>query len=156
MEDSDFRVFEREVSILQSLRHPNILHIWGACGGNPKFIICEYVERGNLATLLRTWPDPERHPSDLQLDPLLPQGSLQLLNFAIDICRGMVYLHSRHPPIIHRDLKAENFLVQDDWSIQVADFGISRHQRRDGLTTGAVGTVRWMPPEILRAETPFR
>jgi serine/threonine protein kinase len=43
-----------------------------------------------------------------------------------DAARGMNYLHSRRPPIIHRDLKSHNLLVDESWRVKVSDFGLSR------------------------------
>lgn len=60
----------------------------------------------------------------------------------------MSYLHSRSPPIAHRDLKSGNLLVDEDWHIKVSDFGLAQAK----LTTHAhtqVGTFAWMAPEVL-------
>jgi serine/threonine-protein kinase CTR1 len=51
---------------------------------------------------------------------------LRLLSFASDTSRGLAYLHSHDPPIIHRDLKSENLLVTNTWRIKLTDFGLSR------------------------------
>lgn len=62
----------------------------------------------------------------------------------------MSYLHSFQPPIIHRDLKTHNLLVDDHWNVKVADFGLSRPQSL--ATMSAAGTPQWSAPEVIRQE----
>ncbi|PKI48073.1 hypothetical protein CRG98_031517 [Punica granatum] len=72
---------------------------------------------------------------------------------ALDIARGMNYLHHFNPPIIHRDLKSSNLLVDRNWNVKVADFGLSRLKHETFLTTKTgKGTPQWMAPEVLRHE----
>lgn len=71
----------------------------------------------------------------------------QLLSFAIDVCKGMEYLHQNN--IIHRDLKAANLLMDSDNVVKVADFGVARFQNNGGVMTAETGTYRWMAPEII-------
>ncbi|KAI7749733.1 hypothetical protein M8C21_015588 [Ambrosia artemisiifolia] len=67
--------------------------------------------------------------------------------------RGMNYLHHCHPPIIHRDLKSSNLLVDKNWNVKVGDFGLSRLKHETYLTTKTgKGTPQWMAPEVLRNE----
>jgi len=67
---------------------------------------------------------------------------------ALDIARGMSYLHSLQPPILHRDLKALNLLVDKSFNVKVADFGIARPRVDDTMTF--CGTPKWTAPEVLR------
>lgn len=72
---------------------------------------------------------------------------------ALDIARGMNYLHHCNPPIIHRDLKSSNLLVDKNWTVKVGDFGLSRLKHETYLTTKTgKGTPQWMAPEVLRNE----
>lgn len=72
---------------------------------------------------------------------------------ALDIARGMNYLHNCSPPIVHRDLKTSNLLVDKNWMVKVADFGLSRVKHETYLTTRTgKGTPQWMAPEVLRNE----
>ncbi|XP_076943167.1 putative serine/threonine-protein kinase SIS8 [Bidens hawaiensis] len=72
---------------------------------------------------------------------------------AIDIARGMNYLHRCQPPIIHRNLKSSNLLVDKNFTLKVADFGLSRMKHETYLaTTIGTGTPHWMAPEVLRNE----
>ncbi|KAK4349667.1 hypothetical protein RND71_032422 [Anisodus tanguticus] len=67
--------------------------------------------------------------------------------------RGMNYLHRRNPPIVHRDLKSSNLLVDKSWTVKVGDFGLSRFKDATFLTTkSGRGTPQWMAPEVLRNE----
>nr|GEY56261.1 serine/threonine-protein kinase STY46-like [Tanacetum cinerariifolium] len=70
----------------------------------------------------------------------------QLVQFAIDVCRGMEYLHKSN--IIHRDLKTANLLMDSDNVVKVADFGVARFQNQEGVMTAETGTYRWMAPEV--------
>ncbi|KAK8671215.1 hypothetical protein V6N13_037817 [Hibiscus sabdariffa] len=67
--------------------------------------------------------------------------------------RGMNYLHNCNPPIIHRDLKSSNLLVDKNWTVKVGDFGLSRLKHETYLSTkNGKGTPQWMAPEVLRSE----
>ncbi|KAK6146236.1 hypothetical protein DH2020_020105 [Rehmannia glutinosa] len=67
--------------------------------------------------------------------------------------RGMNYLHHFNPPIVHRDLKSSNLLVDKNWTVKVGDFGLSRLKHETYLTTKTgKGTPQWMAPEVLRNE----
>ena len=64
-------------------------------------------------------------------------------------CRGMIYLHSGNPPVLHRDLKSANLLLDDSYTAKIADFGLSRIKATERSMTGNCGTVQWMSPECL-------
>jgi len=70
------------------------------------------------------------------------------IKFARDASRGMLYLHSSNPVILHRDLKSDNLLVTTDWTVKVADFGLTRFLSEKKAMT-QVGTPMWMAPEII-------
>lgn len=68
----------------------------------------------------------------------------------------MVYLHSRRPPVIHRDLKSSNLLVNNHWRVKVCDFGVAKHikdthalRRGSSRNTRAPGTLRFTAPEMM-------
>lgn len=67
-------------------------------------------------------------------------------------CRGLVYLHSHQPPIIHRDLKSANLLLDDSFNVKICDFGLARLRDYTAAMTANVGTVQWMAPEILSGQ----
>lgn len=127
-----------EVELLCKLRHPNIVLFMGACTEpETPCIVTEYLGRGSLANIL----------GDESVD--IDWGLR--LQIGIDCARGMAYLHSRHPVIIHRDLKTDNLLVDDNWSVKVADFGLATVKSRTFAKT-MCGTTGWVAPEVLAEE----
>lgn len=132
--------FRQEVSLMKRLRHPNIVLFMGAVTSPQRLcIVTEFLPRGSLFRLL------QRSTSKLDWR--------RRIHMALDIARGMNYLHNRIPPIIHRDLKSSNLLVDKDWKVKVADFGLSRVKHETYLTTKTgKGTPQWMAPEVLRNE----
>ncbi|KAG4970638.1 hypothetical protein JHK85_037059 [Glycine max] len=72
------------------------------------------------------------------------------LGMAYDVAKGMNYLHKRNPPIVHRDLKSPNLLVDKKYTVKVCDFGLSRLKANTFLSSkSAAGTPEWMAPEVL-------
>ncbi|XP_040041238.2 serine/threonine-protein kinase TNNI3K isoform X2 [Gasterosteus aculeatus] len=135
---SDVDMFCREVSILCRLNHPCIIQFVGACLDNPSqfAIVTQYVSGGSLFSLLHE----QKRLIDLQ----------SKLIIAIDVAKGMEYLHNLTQPIIHRDLNSHNILLYEDGHAVVADFGESRFLQsvdEDNMTKQP-GNLRWMAPEV--------
>ncbi|MED6138314.1 hypothetical protein PIB30_073231 [Stylosanthes scabra] len=132
--------FRQEVSVIKRLRHPNILLFMGAVTSPQRLcIVTEFLPRGSLCRLL--------HRNTPKLD------WRRRVHMALDIARGVNYLHHCNPPIIHRDLKSSNLLVDKNWTVKVCDFGLSRLKHETFLTTKTGrGTPQWMAPEVLRNE----
>jgi serine/threonine protein kinase len=61
----------------------------------------------------------------------------------------MCYLHGGSPPVLHRDLKSANILLDESYTAKLADFGLSRLKAVQSGMTGNCGTVQWMAPEVL-------
>ncbi|XP_047329624.1 serine/threonine-protein kinase CTR1-like [Impatiens glandulifera] len=75
------------------------------------------------------------------------------LRMALDVAKGINYLHCLKPPIVHWDLKSPNLLVDKNWSIKVCDFGLSRFKPNTFVSSKSfAGTPEWMAPEFLRGE----
>ncbi|KAL6908151.1 hypothetical protein ACP4OV_002321 [Aristida adscensionis] len=132
--------FRQEVSLMKKLRHPNTILFMGAVASPERLcIVTEFLPRGSLFRLLQK--------NAGKLDPR------RRVHMATDIARGMNYLHHCSPPIVHRDLKSSNLLVDKNWTVKVADFGLSRLKFETFLTTKTgKGTPQWMAPEVLRNE----
>mmetsp|Transcript_3730 Transcript_3730/g.9424 ORF Transcript_3730/g.9424 Transcript_3730/m.9424 type:complete len:241 (+) Transcript_3730:2297-3019(+) len=114
----------------------------GVCVRIPHLcIVTEYVPNGNLFALLQ----------DLVRRPML---SLTLrLRMALDTARGMNYLHLKEPPVLHRDLKSLNLLVDEVGRIKITDFGLARAKALAGANmTAQCGTWQWMAPEVLKSQ----
>eukprot|EP01099_Mayorella_cantabrigiensis_P000837 TRINITY_DN1356_c0_g2_i5.p1 TRINITY_DN1356_c0_g2~~TRINITY_DN1356_c0_g2_i5.p1 ORF type:complete len:573 (+),score=151.87 TRINITY_DN1356_c0_g2_i5:542-2260(+) len=135
---NEMELFYKEVEILSKLRFPYIVQFIGLCVGEHKCIITEYMADGSLHSLL--------HSSD-QNEELLQDREFQL-SIALDIARGMNYLHTHKPPIVHRDLTSKNILL-DSKHAKVADFGLSREQGI-GEMTSSVGALPWVAPEVFK------
>uniref|UniRef100_A0A7N6BNT2 Tyrosine-protein kinase n=1 Tax=Anabas testudineus TaxID=64144 RepID=A0A7N6BNT2_ANATE len=102
----------KEIEILKSLYHANIVKYKGCCselGGQVVQLIMEYLPLGSLKDYL----------------PKRKQGMAQYLMFAKQICQGMDYLHSKR--YIHRDLAARNVLVENDSLVKIGDFGLTKY-----------------------------
>lgn len=125
------REFETEVQIMSVLNHPNICMLLGAClEPSNRALVLELVDQGSLWVVLRS---RRRQITD----------ALRA-KFILETARGMNYLHQFKRPILHRDMKSPNLLVQKDFSIKISDFGLARVKAQIQTMTGNCGTVQWM------------
>ncbi|CAK9152334.1 unnamed protein product [Ilex paraguariensis] len=128
------REFAQEVYIMRKVRHKNVVQFIGACTKPPSLcIVTEYMSGGSVYDYLHKLKGTFKLPS--------------LLKVAIDISKGMNYLHQHN--IIHRDLKAANLLMDENEVVKVADFGVARVKAQTGVMTAETGTYRWMAPEVI-------
>ncbi|BAF19139.1 Os06g0232100 [Oryza sativa Japonica Group] len=132
--------FRTEFQIMKRLRHPNVVLFMGAVTRVPNLsIVTEFLPRGSLFRLI--------HRPNNQLD------ERRRLRMALDVARGMNYLHNCSPVVVHRDLKSPNLLVDKNWVVKVCDFGLSRMKNSTFLSSrSTAGTAEWMAPEVLRNE----
>ncbi|XP_015088826.1 serine/threonine-protein kinase CTR1-like isoform X1 [Solanum pennellii] len=137
-----YKEFLQEVAIMKRLRHPNIVLFMGAVTEPPNLsIVTEYLSRGSLYRLLHK-------PGAREV-----LDERRRLCMAYDVAKGMNYLHKRKPPVVHRDLKSPNLLVDKKYTVKVCDFGLSRLKANTFLSSkSAAGTPEWMAPEVLRDE----
>ncbi|XP_075265609.1 uncharacterized protein LOC142358022 [Convolutriloba macropyga] len=133
--------FRQEVRMLAQLRHPNLLLFMGYTMYPSLAIITEYMQRGSLYNIISK-------RGNIPLETKLQRS------VALSVARGMAYLHSRSPPILHLDLKSANILVDNAWRVKLGDFGLSRIRINSFMSSAASsgGTPQWMAPEVLRSE----
>ena len=129
--------FQREATILAHLDHPGLIRASdffeeeGQC-----YIVMEYIAGPTLYEVL------EQSPGTLPVD--------SVLQWADQLCDGLEYLHSRTPPILHRDLKPGNILLDDLGRVRLIDFGIARFQgpaMRTATVLAGAGTAGFAPVE---------
>jgi mitogen-activated protein kinase kinase kinase 9 len=128
--------FIDECNIMKNLHHPNILLFMGACTKGPEFfVVTEYCENGNLFELLHINQSQKFTYEDVR-------------RIALEIAFGVNYLHSFKPPILHRDLKSMNVLLDRNLQVKLADFGNTKYL--DIQMTKQKGTFQWMAPEVIK------
>jgi serine/threonine-protein kinase len=125
--------FRQEARAVAKISHPNVVSVIdaGEDAGHP-YIVFEYVEGETLKQRIAR------------------VGSLEIqdaLAYAIEIARGLSIAHARN--MVHRDIKPQNVLIDDEGRAKLTDFGISRQLEQDGMTaTGRVlGTTDYVSPE---------
>lgn len=134
--------FKQEALILARLRHPAlpmVSHHFSA--GGKQYLVMDFVEGENL------WETVERARR--------PLSERRALNYIIQVCRAVDYLHSQNPPIIHRDIKPQNIKITPNGKAVLVDFGIAKQVSKDKLPTqvGAQGvTPGFSPPEQYSGE----
>ncbi|KAM5206167.1 mitogen-activated protein kinase kinase kinase 21 isoform 1-T1 [Hipposideros larvatus] len=149
----------REARLFAMLRHPNIIELRGVCLRQPHLcLVLEFARGGALNRALaaaNAAPDP-RAPGPRRARRIPPHV---LVNWAVQIARGMLYLHEEAVvPILHRDLKSSNILLlekieHDDIcnkTLKITDFGLAREWHRT-TKMSAAGTYAWMAPEVIKS-----
>lgn len=128
----------KELNIFRTLKHKNIVSYLGhLCSEGFFYIFLELVPGGSMATVLQEFGALKEGPLQLAT-----QGALE----------GLAYLHTRSPPVVHRDMKGANLLVDLDFCVKLADFGCSKcHVNTKSFTM--VGSIPWMAPEVVMQET---
>lgn len=125
--------FMREIEVLCDLKHPNIVDIKDHFPeGNDYFILMEYVEGKNLHEMLHERGEPFAED--------------QVLEWSVQICKVLHYLHTHDPPVIYRDLKPSNVMIDTLGRVKLVDFGIARQYRDDSDNTHVV-SAGYSPPE---------
>nr|CAG4716008.1 unnamed protein product [Naegleria fowleri] len=150
--DENNEEFEREVSLLGSIRHPNIVQFFGVIISGPKkFMVVEYLQKGSLDKLINN----SRNGTEVvDLE--------RKVHFLLDIANGMNYLHNLKPnPVIHRDLKPGNILLcgtdRNKYTAKICDFGLSKtlsNSRTNSATTN-IGTLFYMSNEMISGDTNY-
>ncbi|MCO5596574.1 hypothetical protein L7F22_050639 [Adiantum nelumboides] len=136
------RLFERELEVLGSIKHRNLVNLRGYCNSpSAKLLIYDYLQNGSLDEVL--------HDSE---DITLGWGAR--LKIALGAARGLAYLHHDcSPRIIHRDVKSSNILIGENLEPHVSDFGLAKllEDNISHVTTVIAGTFGYLAPEYLQS-----
>lgn len=132
------REFQNEVILLGRLHHRNLVNLVGYCEEkNQRILVYEYMHNGSL----------ERKLVDQNNEPLTWD---QRVLIAQDISRGLEYLHEgATPPVVHRDIKSANILLDATMIARVADFGLSKAADSTNIVSGVKGTFGYVDPEYM-------
>ncbi|KAF8749614.1 hypothetical protein HU200_012632 [Digitaria exilis] len=138
--DQRYEDFLAEVSIINRLRHKNVVPLvgWSYNKGEP-LLIYEYMNNGGFG--------PRRQR---QQDTAIGQWDTRY-GIARDIATGLQYLHHEHEPmVLHRDIKASNIMLDSTFSARLGDFGIScTVDAERSSVTGLAGTIGYIGPEYI-------
>ncbi|XP_010521415.1 PREDICTED: probable leucine-rich repeat receptor-like protein kinase At5g49770 [Tarenaya hassleriana] len=131
--------FKTEIELLSRVHHKNVVRLLGFCfDQGEQILVYEYIPNGSLR-------DSLSGKSGISLD------WTRRLKIALGAARGLAYLHElADPPIIHRDVKSNNILLDDTLTAKVADFGLSKlvgDPEKTHVTTQVKGTMGYLDPE---------
>ena len=149
--------FAEELQLMSTLRHPNIVQFLGVCFFPGSRLPALVMER--LLSSLHDLLDPETddaHPPPTGPRPLTFFKMGLKCSVLHNVASGLVYLHERSPPIIHRDLSAKNVLLTSGLVGKIADLGVARivpGMRAAATMTKAPGASIYMPPEAVAPST---
>ena len=138
--------FMKEVKVMARLRHENVVQLLGVCDEEPKCMVVEYMENGDLNQFLKSYTLTD----DISDDTAKILNEQTLLYMCMQICGGMNYLSSQG--FVHRDLATRNCLVGHSFTVKISDFGMSRYlysKHYYRIEGRAVLPIRWMAPESL-------
>ncbi|KDQ10171.1 hypothetical protein BOTBODRAFT_499007 [Botryobasidium botryosum FD-172 SS1] len=142
-EESVLRRARREANVWQNLHHPNILPFLGLTTlDSITYLVSPWMENGDLLAYVKKNPD------------------VDCLKLLVQIAKGVEYLHTFDPVVVHGDLKAANILITENGEAHIADFGLAHGLVEGGGSSENYstawkygGNVRWQAPEIMKATT---
>jgi eukaryotic-like serine/threonine-protein kinase len=131
--------FEREANILATLHHPSIPRIFDYFTNDSRsYLVLEFIDGKDLENVLAN------------SEGFLPEQ--QIVTWAIELCEVISYLHNHQPePIIFRDIKPSNVMINQHNHVMLVDFGIAKHFQT-GQKGTMIGTEGYAPPEQYRGE----
>nr|CAB3456331.1 unnamed protein product [Digitaria exilis] len=138
-EMSEEKRFLSEIEVLTKIRHRSIVKLYGFCSHSRyKFMVYDYIDRGNLHCILEN----EELAKELEW-----QKRVAIVK---DVAQAIFYLHHEcNAPIIHRDIKCNNILLDGDFKAYVSDFGIARMLKPDSSNWSELaGTYGYIAPEL--------
>ncbi|KAK6931201.1 Protein kinase domain [Dillenia turbinata] len=132
--------WQNELKFLSRFNHPNVVKLIGYCSeGDNRILVYEYMRKGSLEAHLN-------RESKRELD------WKRRIRIAVGAARGLAYLHGASRPVIHRDLKASNILLDIDYTPKISDFGLAKFAPDCGkshITTRILGTKGYFAPEYV-------
>src|SRR5579883_1702500 len=135
--------FQREADILQQLHHPHLPHVYDSFDDrNRSYLVMDYIQGKTLAQVLK-----QAHGSALSVK--------QVVDYGLQLCDVLTYLHAQTPPVIFRDLKPSNIIVRDDGQLFLIDFGIARFWQQAGDTEIFVSPGYSSPEQYAGQSTPL-
>ncbi|GLT78945.1 hypothetical protein SLA2020_504620 [Shorea laevis] len=138
--------FESELAFLSRLHHKHLLRLVGYCEEqDERLLVYEFMKNGALNDHLHDKNNVEKSSS------MLNSWKMRI-KIALDAARGIEYLHNYAvPPVIHRDIKSSNILLDENWTARVSDFGLSlmgpESSDTDFRLTKPAGTLGYIDPE---------
>ncbi|KAK2360624.1 putative serine/threonine-protein kinase pbl26 [Trifolium repens] len=138
------REFLVEVLMLSLLHHQNLVNLIGYCAdGDQRLLVYEYMSLGSL----------EDHLFDLEPHQK-PLDWLTRMKVALEAAKGLEYLHDKaNPPVIYRDLKSSNILLDNDFNAKLSDFGLAKlgpTGDKSHVSSRVMGTYGYCAPEYQR------
>ncbi|KAF9622990.1 hypothetical protein IFM89_035705 [Coptis chinensis] len=135
---------ENEIEILSRIRNPHFVNLLGysfESSEKSKLIVVEYMSNGSLYDFLH-------------LNPLPPSWAKRV-RFALQIAKAVEALHSSNPPVIHRDIKSSNVLIDGNWNARLGDFGLALRGYAEDVRiqcTPPAGTLGYLDPGYVAPE----
>ena len=138
----DVDLMRKEAHIMKNLDHPNIVHVNDIIDENGAlYVVMDYVPGKDLAKIMR-----ENREAQGGGVYAFPQEDV--VDWGIQLCDALGYLHVQNPPVIYRDMKPGNVMLQDDGTVKIIDFGIAREFKPNQSTdTKPLGTRGYASPE---------
>jgi serine/threonine protein kinase len=145
-----FREFRAEMETLGKVQHRNIVKILGYCISGPdRLLVYEYIDKGSLDQWLQ---DASSENDDMAAlsqwgvrKPLRWETRIKIVK---GVASALAYCHGLEEPIIHRNIKASNVLLDSEFEAHIADFGLARSiDSGSHVSTQVAGTMGYMPPE---------
>jgi len=152
-ENNVLQAFLRECVHCNSLHHPNIVEFWGICYQGKR-------EAKNLVMVMEMMDESLTK----YIETRIPKSGVSFsvkISILLDIAKGLSYLHSQQPPVVHRDLSPNNILLKTKRDAvlvaKIADLGVAKvikihSEETKSKLTQAPGTVAFMPPEAVRSD----
>ncbi|KAJ9166503.1 hypothetical protein P3X46_021249 [Hevea brasiliensis] len=131
---------ENEIEILSRIQHPRLVNLIGFCvdSKDRKLLVVEYMPNGSLYDLL--------HCSSR------PPSWTRRIRFALQIAKAVQALHLANTPVIHRDIKSSNVLIDENWNARLGDFGLALRGHVEDVRvkcTPPAGTLGYLDPGYL-------